>query len=443
MKHLDSIESFYNSLKDIAIENLDLDKKRELLRKYVYDYNNNIQKISIEKSLKKQNKEIEKLLNETIDILKVSSNKWVANFDKILEKEKFRSDLENYFIIIIFGKVKAGKSSLGNFIAQKRPTNEKVSFFKYDEVGKEESIKKLEEIEDDSFDTDNLECTVAIQGFKLSAMAWIDTPGLGSMVEENGKLAREYIEAADYIIYPTSSDSPLQADEISQLKELFEQNKKVTICITKSDKFERKKDKGGKYIKKDGKLAKFLINKLPENRLKQEQYVKEEISKINQNQSLLGDIISISAHTAKLGLDEKNQKLFENSNIPKFYEIITKVVKKKATKLKSETPYNGLKSFIDNDVLGISDREFTIKMIRAKINDLDKNINEIVGNLNILIENIKSDTHREVNCVVEKYYTDINKHNSEEILKKINAEIAENISKVIELSILKVFESFR
>jgi predicted transcriptional regulator len=82
-------------------------------------------------------------------------------------------------------------------------------------------------------------------------------------------------------------------------------------------------------------------------------------------------------------------------------------------------------------------------MIRAKINDLDKNINEIVGNLNILIENIKSDTHREVNCVVEKYYTDINKHNSEEILKKINAEIAENISKVIELSILKVFESFR
>ena len=34
-------------------------------------------------------------------------------------------------------------------------------------------------------------------------MAWIDTPGLGSMVEENGELAKEYIQSADYNIYPT------------------------------------------------------------------------------------------------------------------------------------------------------------------------------------------------------------------------------------------------
>ncbi len=88
-------------------------------------------------------------------------------------------------------------------------------------------------------------------------MAWIDTPGLGSMTLENGKLAKEYIQSADYIIYPTSSDSPLQRDEVEELKRLFEQNKKVTICITKSDKFERKKDKSGKYIRRDGKSQNF------------------------------------------------------------------------------------------------------------------------------------------------------------------------------------------
>ncbi len=444
MKHSNKIEAFYDSLKDISIVNNNLQDKRKLLKKYVYDYNISIQNLKTDKTLQEQNKEIGKLLDSTLNILKDSSNKWIKNFDKLLEKEKFRSDLENYFIIIIFGKVKAGKSSLGNFIAQNRPQNEKVSFFKYDEVGKEQAIEKLEEIDDDSFDTNNLECTVEIQGFKLNSMAWIDTPGLGSMVEENGELAKEYIQSADYIIYPTSSDSPLQTDEIFQLQELFEQNKKVSICITKSDKFERRKDSNGKYIKENGKIAKFLVNKSFDDRIKQENYVKDEISKINKNQSLLGDIISISAHTAKIGLENGDEELLENSNIPKFYELITEVVKEKAFKLKSETPFNGLKSFIDNDVLGVTDipNPLTIKIIRERINDLDNSINETLDKFNTLTENIKSDISREVEAIVAQYYIKIDRHNSEEIFKKIDRTIADKISKIIEKNIKDAFENF-
>lgn len=441
MKHLNKIEEFYNSLLDIDIVNTDLNDKRELLKKHVYDYNSRVQRITIDKVLQKQNKEIGELLNLTLNILKNSSSKWVNNFEKLLEKEKFRSDLENYFIIIIFGKVKAGKSSLGNFIAQNRPQNEKVSFFKYDEAGKEQTIQKLEEIDEESFDTNNLECTVAIQGFKLNSMAWIDTPGLGSMVEENGELAKEYIQSADYIIYPTSSDSPLQYDEISQLQELFEQNKKVTICITKSDKFERRKDSNGKYIKENGKITKFLVNKSFDDRTKQEGYVRDEIAKINKNQSLLGDIISMSAHTAKSGLEKRDEELFENSNIPKFYELITEVVKEKASKLKSQTPYNGLKSFIDNDVLGVNDNPLTIKIIREKINDLDNNINETLESFHTLIENIKSDIGREVEDVVAQYYIKIDKDNSEEMFQTMDREIADKISKIIKENIKVAFEN--
>ena len=275
-------------------------------------------------------------------------------------------------------------------------------------------------------------------------MAWIDTPGLGSMVEENGELAREYIQSADYIIYPTSSDSPLQADEILQLQELFEQNKKVTICITKSDKFERRKDENGKFIKKDGKIAKFLVNKSLENREKQEEYVKEEIQKINKNESLLGDIVSLSAHTAKLGLKESDEKLFVESNIPKFYELVTEVVKKKASKLKSETPYNGLKSFIDNDVLGVTDKPnpLTIKIIREKIDELDENITKNLTQFDTLISNIKSDLSGEIEAIVAKYYREIDKYNSEEMFKKIDKKIADNISKIIKNNIKDAFKNF-
>jgi predicted GTPase len=444
MKHSNKIEVFYDSLKDISIVNNDLNDKRELLKKYVYDYNKNVQKIKIDKTLQNQNKEIGELLDSTLDILKNSSKQWVKNFDNILEKEKFRSDLENYFIIIIFGKVKAGKSSLGNFVAKNSPKSEKVEFFKYDEAGQEQTIQKLEEIDDDSFDTNNLECTVEIQGFKLNSMAWIDTPGLGSMVEENGELAKKYIQSADYIIYPTSSDSPLQADEISQLEELFEQNKKVTICITKSDKFERRKDSNGKYIKENGKIAKFLVNKSFDDRTKQESYVRDEIAKINKNQSLLGDIISISAHTAKQGLENKDEELLINSNIPKFYELITEVVKEKASKLKSETPFNGLKSFIDNDVLGMTDKPnpLTVKIIRENIDNLDNSINETLDKFNTLIENIKSDISREVEAIVAQYYIKIDRHNSEEIFKNIDRDIADEISKIIEKNIRDAFENF-
>jgi len=446
MEHFDKIEKFYDSLKDIEIINSDLEDKRKELKNKVYAYNKKIQKISIDKNLENQNKEIGELVNFTLNILKESSKKWVKNFDSILEKEKFRSDLENYFIIIVFGKVNAGKSSLGNFIAQNSPKSEQVSFFKYDKAGNKKIIQKLEEIEDDLFDTNNLECTVEIQGFKLNAMAWVDTPGLGSMTPENGKLAKEYIQSADYIIYPTSSDAYLQADEIFQLQELFEKNKKVTICITKSDKFERKKDKNGHYIKENGKIAKFRTNKTLENRLTQEKDAKKRLEEIipNSSESILGDILSISVTTAKLGLENNDVELFENSNIPKFYELVTKVVKEKASKLKSETPYNGLKSFIDNDVLGVTDKPnpLTIKVIREKIDDLDKNITENLTQFDTLISNTKSDLSREIEVIVAKYYIEIDKYNSEEMFKKIDKEIADNISKIIENNIKNAFDNF-
>jgi len=445
MKHINSINLFYESLKDISVINDNLNEEREKLKKSVSDYNRNIQKISFDSKISTQNKDLEKFLKISVDLLKKSSSNWIEKFDALLEKEKFRSDLKNYFIVIIFGKVKAGKSSLGNFIAQKRLENQQATFFKYDEVGKEHSIKKLEEI-DEGFVTDNLECTISIQGFKLNGMAWIDTPGLGSMTSQNGALAKEYIQSADYIIYPTSSDSPLQADEISQLKELFFQNKKVTICITKSDTNERRKDKDGKFIKKDGEIAKFLINKTLENRKAQEEYVKTEIEKIidKNKESILGDIFSISAHTALEGLKTNDEDLFENSNIPKFYELITKVVKEKAKKLKEESPYDGLKSFIDNDILGLNDlnNEFSIPHIKNSINSLDEKINEILTTLDNKIFTIESDTNSEIESVIAKYIIRIDKYNSKEIFKQIDKEISQNISNMVEKNIKDIFSDF-
>ena len=449
MNQFVKLEDFYKSLKDIKLINNSVDEKRELVKKYVSNFNANIQNLRIDENIKKQNKEISNLLEETINLIKLVSNDWLKNFDEMIEREKFRSDLSNYFIVIIFGKVKAGKSSLGNFIAKNKLDSQKVEFFKYDEAGKKQAIKKLEEIEEDSFATNNLECTVEIQGFKLDGMAWIDTPGLGSMVKENGDLAKEYIQSADYIIYPTSSDSPLQLDEREQLKELFEQNKKVSICITKSDYKDEDECECGSEDgceNCNGGMVKVLKNKCLSKREGQEKFVKEEIYKVipKDKEYILGDIFSISTHTAKKGLDSSDNELFEDSNIPKFYELLTDVIKDKASKLKADTPYEGLKSFIDFNILGsdIIKQNSSIKNIKLELESLEQVIRESQERFEILKENSSNDLVSEIEFIISKYSSEINKSNSKEIFLQIDSEINKKMFEIIEKNISEILNNF-
>ena len=449
MNQFVKLEDFYKSLKDIKLINNSVDEKRELVKKYVSNFNANIQNLRIDENIKKQNKEISNLLEETINLIKLVSNDWLKNFDEMIEREKFRSDLSNYFIVIIFGKVKAGKSSLGNFIAKNKLDSQKVEFFKYDEAGKKQAIKKLEEIEEDSFATNNLECTVEIQGFKLDGMAWIDTPGLGSMVKENGDLAKEYIQSADYIIYPTSSDSPLQLDEREQLKELFEQNKKVSICITKSDYKDEDECECGSEDgceNCNGGMVKVLKNKCLSKREGQEKFVKEEIYKLipKDKEYILGDIFSISTHTAKKGLDSSDNELFEDSNIPKFYELLTDVIKDKASKLKADTPYEGLKSFIDFNILGsdIIKQNSSIKNIKLELESLEQVIRESQERFEILKENSSNDLVSEIEFIISKYSLEINKSNSKEMFLQIDSEINKKMFEIIEKNISEILNNF-
>ena len=444
-----NLQDFYKALQSISLTNSDVDSKRAELKNIVDDFEKYTQNISVNKQILQQNRELSSLLLATIDKVKIATSNWVDNFNSLAEKEKFRSDLKNYFIVIIFGKVKAGKSSLGNFIAQNRLPHQEINFFKYDEAGKEQSIKKLEEIEDDGFATANLECTVEIQGFKLSSMAWVDTPGLGSMVEENGALAKEYIQNADYVIYPTSSSSPLQQDEKAQLKELFDQNKKVTICITKSDDTEEDECECGS---EDGcphchnGTVKVLKNKSTENRQKQEKWVTNELNNtfgVN-NESKLGDIISISVHTAKAGIEKKEKELFENSNIEKFYSLMQDVVKNKAKDLKHDTPYDGLKSFIDNEILGEKESGSSLNIVTLKnsITEFEEQINENIKAFQMIQETLNTDITVHIDSVVAKHIQNLDKSNASQIFKDIDSELNSTISNMVEENIKKIMNNF-
>ena len=432
------LEEYYRALDNISLATSDVDMKREELKKIVDGFYRYTLGVSIDEKVSQQNKELSLLLTSTVKSVKQATSLWIDSFHTMLEKEKFRSDLENYFIVIIFGKVKAGKSSLGNFIADNKPKTQKINFFKYDEAGKEQAIKTLQEMNDARFATANLECTIEIQGFKLSSMAWIDTPGLGSMVEENGTLAKEYIQSADYIIYPTNSSSPLQQDEKAQLKELFEQNKKVTICITKSDDTEEDE--------LDGEIVRVLSNKSKQNRAKQEQWVKNEIDDIlgKKKSSLLGNVLSLSVHTAKAALENSDKDMFEESNISQFYALMKDVVENKAKALKENTPYDGLKSFIDNEILGTSQSESTMSIhtLQNSIKEFEKQVSINIQEFQNIQENLNTDITVQVDSVIAKHISSLNKSNTSRIFKKIDDELNRTISNMVDENIRRIMNNF-
>jgi len=422
-------EKFYQEVEKLSIQNSKIEQKRDKLKKYIYQYTQKVQNVDIS-DLEYKNKELYNLFQNSLTKIQSNTNNWHSYFEKLLELEQFESFLKNYFIVMIFGKVKAGKSSLGNFIAKNRIQKE-IEFFRY-ENAKEVAIDELVEL--NQFATNNLECTSEIQGFKLGSLAWIDTPGLGSMTKENENLAKKYIDSADYIIYPTNSAQPLQRDEIEELKELFSQNKKVTICITKSDKVINARDKNGKLIKENGKITKIRINKSKEDRKAQEEYVYNEIKKIATDKNLIGDIFSISVLTAKEGLQKNDMELFYGSNIEKLYTLMENILQTKAKNFKKNMPYEGLVGFIENKLLG------NIASIKKDLQIVQNSLKENIEKFEMIKENITNDITIKIEDLIIS--ANISKNSISSDFRKIDIVLEKEISKMITQNIQNIIKEF-
>lgn len=154
-----------------------------------------------------------------------------------MHNTQFRDQFSDSLLIFVYGKVNAGKSSLGNFVAHHPDSGHTPAFFRYDEAGQARNQAELEELKQvEGFEIKETEATSSIQGFRLPALSWIDTPGLHSMTAVNGQLAQDYIDAADLVLYVTSSDSPGRSTDAEEITDLIQlRAKKVCVLLTKSD----------------------------------------------------------------------------------------------------------------------------------------------------------------------------------------------------------------
>jgi tRNA U34 5-carboxymethylaminomethyl modifying GTPase MnmE/TrmE len=322
---------------------------------------------------KSQKTILAEMLSAQINAAQTTVSLFIQQVDAHQHNTKFRDEFNDSVLVFIYGKVKAGKSSLGNFVGQHPEQKTTPKFFKYDKAGQRTAQAKLEELAEDGFETKVTEATDTIQGFKINGLTWIDTPGLHSLTDVNGDLARRYVEAADLILYITSSDSPARASDTAEIMDLVgTKNKKVCVILSKSDCVEEDEV--------DGELVQLRIGKSESNRQLQENHVKAELCKALGDQAKLID--HIHSCSTLLGYDgiKGNAEAWQQSNMDKIYQLLTQEAIINAKKLKENIPaqrFNGLL----NAVVGESKRNPT--------EDLQK----LIGGLKELAE--KANAERE------------------------------------------------
>lgn len=325
--------------------------KSQQFQKQLHGLGDRVAKTVRKHNSKSQKTILAEMLNAQISAAQATVSHFIQQADGHQHNTKFRDEFNESVLVFIYGKVKAGKSSLGNFIGQHPEQKNKPQFFKYDKAGQRTAQAKLEELAENGFETKVTEATDTIQGFKINGLTWIDTPGLHSLTGANGDLAKRYVEAADLILYITSSDSPARASDNAEIVELVGiKNKKVCVILSKSDSMEEDE--------LDGELVQVRKGKPASDRQLQEGHAKTELSKLLGDQA--NPIDRIHSCSTLLGYDgiQGNAEAWQQSNMDEIYQLLTQEAIVNAKKLKENIPaqrFNGLL----NAVIGQSKHEPT------------------------------------------------------------------------------------
>lgn len=316
--------------------------KTEEIDKCIQAFNKSVEQAKAHK-LKAKDKSIQEIYDASTKVLKDTLDGLTKELEEARDGMQFIQDNENSLNVVVFGKVKAGKSYLGNLMMgnaiRKLPTKTnydrleqpKVKVYDQGTCTTQDKLKEVTEENDASggFGVDNREATRVIQLFHLGAMTWVDTPGFGSLTEENQELARKHVKNADLVIFASNSDAAGTQQDFQEMKELYDMGKRFLLVVTQSDTLEE--DCGD-----DGNIIQIPAPKSDDDRSKTESYMKETLKKYGIK---LGDenILTISAFLGLTALEKGEEALFESSNMGKFWNLLSDITEQEGTILSKKT----------------------------------------------------------------------------------------------------------
>lgn len=448
MGMMDSFNSFVDTMltEQSNFENMqnEVEKKEDDVLSALKDLENRENAVisSIKSEIVQSNDEgMEEIFSKTSESLyhtMVSANEKIA---KAVKGMTFIHDFEKHFTVSVFGKVKAGKSYLGNLILGRFQQENGIES-SYDKLtdrtvhvydkGKLYEQKKLtteieqKECNGEEFYVNENEATSTIQWVNIGGMCWFDTPGIGSVTVENEELAKEYVKNSDLVIFACNSDAAGTRKEFEELRQLHDMGKPILLLLTQSDTYEYDIDDEGEEIS-------VLAPKSDKDRTDQEQYMLDSLRAEGMEDVLkYADILTVSALLAKEALVNGDEKMFEQSNIGILLDKLTNITKNEAADMKRNTPKNRINEMIDSIV---QDLQTVSEEIVKYCSGIEKNKRELEERKDWMVEQIRARLNTKILQIVGEAKVEVEQGNrktisEEELSSKINDAVNETVYKV-------------
>jgi hypothetical protein len=385
MNSIGSINSFVDTMLEskAQFENIkaSFEQKSDLLDDIINNFRQEIESILNVKILV-EDEDMQRLYNGASDEL-VKMLKGVTNsIENIQKGMKFITDYEQSFNVVVFGKVKAGKSYLGNFImgnvirdlgissSYDKFERPKVEVYDRGNVSTREKLSEISEEGNEGFRVDPNEATSAIQLFKLGGMTWFDTPGIGSVTWENEMLAKDYVDNADLIVYTSNSDAAGTRQDFTEMKALYEKGKTFLLLLTQSDAVEEDCDD-------DGEIVSVIVPKSDKDRMDTELYMCNTLRDIGIPSLSQGkEILTVSTKLALTALENHDEEMFQASNIGKLLDILKEITKNEGAALKRKTPGNRINATVNDIIDKLGQSNSKLEEYRRSLLDKKQSLSE-------------------------------------------------------------------
>jgi len=272
--------------------------------------------------------------------------------------------LEELFLLVIVGEVKAGKSTFINSLLNAEvckvgaiPTTDKIHVLKYGATEKERIIEEFLVEKQLPFEP-------------LRNINIVDTPGTNSIVKRHGEITESFIPRCDLVLFTTSVDRPFSETEREFLSYIVEGwARKILFIITKKD------------IKEPHELDE--IN----------QFVTDSIKKFFD---LEPQIFMVSAKQARKAKETGDDGLYAESGFKDLEEyLFTKLSEGEKLKLKLESPINSAISISDRCVddfqarmTHLKDDKRVLENIKGQLEQSESDMSENFGRFILEIDNI-------------------------------------------------------
>lgn len=404
------VDTMVESKKMFEDVRIQIDQKDAAVTGCIHAFRDGVSRL-LSDGLDAGDEELEKLYESTKKSLQLLLSGVAADMKRTQKGTEFIHKYEQSFNVAVFGKVKAGKSYLGNFIMGNEIRNRGIET-SYDKIprptvevhdrGKtsvQERMAELTEEGQEGFGVAANEATSAIQLFRLGGLTWFDTPGIGSVTWDNELLAKEYVDNADLVIFACNSDAAGTRQDFAEMKTLHKKGKPFLLLLTQSDTLEEDFDD------ETGEVVNALVAKSSKDRADTEQYMMEEL-RANGIGLRGSELLTISAKLAMTALEKDDAELFRDSHMHDFLKVLTNITKTEGAQLKRKTPNDRINATIGDLMKRLDEAADKLKESQASLREKQRHLST---HGDLLLVQMQQDCLNRVDTVIRQKAAEVEK----------------------------------